>query len=191
MPIQDIDPPPIEPVDLTYTKAFLRVDNDAEDGLITDLIQAARIRIETLLRQSFIARRRLYTTQTVKGCGVFINHSPVLMVETVTAIFEDGTTEPISLDKLEINLRCVPASLRLKRGLRWTLSPKTIQSLEIEMIAGFGMVTDDVPMPLRQAILLLVAESYEHRLQDGDTKEHRTIPMMVDALLMPYRTLRL
>jgi len=191
MPIQDIDPPPIEPVDLAYTKSFLRVDGSSEDGLIGDLIQSARVRIETLLRISLISRRRLYSAKAVTGSGVFLNHTPVISVETVTAIFDSGETENIPLKKLDVNLRCVPASLRLKRGIQWTVAPHRIATLEVELTAGYGTLTDNIPMPIRQAILLLVAQSYEHRLQEGKPAEPRSIPMMVDALLMPYRTLRL
>ena len=47
-------------------------------------------------------------------------------------------------------------------------------------------------MPLRQAVLLLLAQSYEYRGQDSaPPKVPPTVPMMVDALLMPYRGVRL
>jgi hypothetical protein len=42
-------------------------------------------------------------------------------------------------------------------------------------------------MQLRQAMLLLLAQHYEHR----DDALTRPVPMLVDALLMPYRTVRL
>jgi len=59
-------------------------------------------------------------------------------------------------------------------------------AIQVEIEAGFGESADEIPMPFRQAILLLIAQSYEHR---GD--EDMAMPMMVDALLMPYRGLRL
>jgi len=53
--------------------------------------------------------------------------------------------------------------------------------------AGYGSAPEDVPMQLRQAVLLLLAQHYEHR----DEALNRPVPMLVDALLMPYRTVRL
>lgn len=191
MPIKDIDPPPIEPVDLSYVKTFLRVDSAVEDGLLYDMILSARIRIETLIRTSLIARRRRYTSAPVTGNGVFINHSPVNSIEAVTAIFEEGSTRSVSLEKLEINLRCSPVSIRLKRGAKWVETDEKLIALDIDMEVGFGAHSYDVPMPIRQAVMLLVAEAYEHRLQESEQKERPSLPLMVDALLMPYRTLRL
>lgn len=191
MPIQDIDPPPIEPVNLSYVKTFLRVDNTVEDDLLTDMIMSARLRVEALIQTSLIVRRRRYISAPVTGNGVFINHSPVNAIDTITAILGDGTTQDVSLEKLEINLRCSPATIRLKRGAHWAETQQTITALEIDLFVGYGTFEDDVPMPLRQAVMLLVAEAYEHRLQASHKSERPPLPMMVDALLMPYRTLRL
>jgi len=47
MRIIDIDAPPREPVTLEMAKQFLRVTQPDEDSLISDLILAARIRVET------------------------------------------------------------------------------------------------------------------------------------------------
>ena len=52
--------------------------------------------------------------------------------------------------------------------------------------AGYGVSTDDIPAPLRQAMLLLVTNAYEHR-----TDVPETMPLMVDALTMPYKVLGL
>ena len=80
-----------------------------------------------------------------------------------------------------MNLHARPASLRLLKN-----NSLQVDAIQVEIEAGFGESSDEIPMPFRQAILLLIAQSYEYR---GD--EDMAMPMMVDALLMPYRGLRL
>ncbi|MEI9932788.1 MAG: hypothetical protein WDM89_20200 [Rhizomicrobium sp.] len=48
--------------------------------------------------------------------------------------------------------------------------------------AGYGASPDDVPAPVREAILEIVAEFYAHR---GDGPED--IALSAQALLAPYR----
>ena len=51
----------------------------------------------------------------------------------------------------------------------------------ITFTAGYGADPSDVPAPLRQALLLLVAHGYAHRETDAG------LPMMVQALIQPFR----
>jgi uncharacterized phiE125 gp8 family phage protein len=187
MAVTDITPPDIEPVALDYTKLFLRVDTDDDDTLILDFVRSARQRIERLISGSLITRRRRYISTRISGRGVFINHHPVRSIDTVTLTAGQGEERVISPQGLNINLRCQPPAISLKSRASWQSYLPGAQNLEIEFTAGFGTAAEDVPMPLRQAILLLTAQSYEHR----GAEQVPPLPMMVDALLMPYRTLRL
>jgi len=183
--IRDIDIPNIEPVSLQSAKAFLRVDHEDEDELIIGFIKAARERIETHLSISLITRRRLYTkvlakTDYGKSAQLYINHYPIKRVIAVDCLSGDETRRLDPSDYL-INLHARPASLRLLSS-----NSLSADAVLIELEAGFGDMADHVPMPIRQAIMLLIAQFYERR---DDISE--AMPMMVDALLMPYRGMRL
>lgn len=186
MTITDIDPPGAEPVDLAYAKTFLRIDHNHEDSLIADLIRGAREQVETLISGSLISRRRAYTVPVRSGRGLFINHTPVRAVHRVSLIDADGQATDIPLESLTVNLRAVPVSLCLPKGQSW-LDYQGAAHIEVDVTAGYGETPEDVPMPLRQAVLLLLAQSYEHR---GDG-EHPGFPLLVDALTLPFRGLRL
>jgi len=186
MTIIDINPPPAEPIDLPYAKMFLRVDHDADNALITDLIRSARERVEALIRGSLITRRRLYTRNHARS-ALFINHSPVTAIHRIGVIDDDGDMVDVSLVDTAINLRSIPAAICLTGGKAWTDYGENPAAIEVEIEAGHGPSAADIPMPLRQALLLLIAQSYEYR----DDKDVPGVPMMVDALLMPYRGLRL
>ena len=61
--------------------------------------------------------------------------------------------------------------------------------IEIDVIAGYAGASD-VPQPLRQAILMLVARWYEHRGDDA-VLSSASLPVAVAALIAPFRRLRL
>ena len=187
MSITDINAPPIEPVSLAMAKEFLRIDHDHEDTLIEGFIQAARERIESMGRLSLISRRRAYSSARVCAGRLVINHSPVKYVHKVSVI--DGNDNAIEIPKNEIyiNTRARPAVVEVRR--RDLISDYAADPAAIiaEFEAGYGSSPEDVPMQLRQAVLLLLAQHYEHR----DDALTRPVPMLVDALLMPYRTVRL
>jgi len=187
MHIEDINPPLIEPLELDYTKTFLRVDGDDENTLIGDLISSARQRVEALIGTSLITRRRVYRSDKIYNSTLFVNHSPIVAIHAVHVRSEDGEVTEIALENISINLKTKPVSLRTHPRRDWASFGSDICQVEVELGAGYGEDPSDIPMPIRQAMLLLIADAYEHRGQ-GDRP---AVPMMVDALLMPYRGLRL
>lgn len=187
MSITDITTPPTEPVTLAAAKEFLRIDGDHEDALITDLIKVARERVEFIARTSLITRRRAYSSAKVCTGALFINHSPVKFVHKLSVIDGADMATEIPKGDVYINTRAMPVSVSTRKRDLFSDYAADPVAVITEFDAGYGASPDDVPMQLRQAVLLLLAQSYEHR----DDALKRPVPMLVDALLMPYRTVRL
>lgn len=186
--ITDITPPPIEPITLEAAKLFLRLDDDAENDFISDLIRSAREQVETLCRQSLIERPQRLTFVPPFDRILYLNIAPIKSVTAMTLHLADGEDEVVSLDDLKINLRALPASVQKQTLGLWSWhSRPEIKAISVEVLAGYGESAEDIPMPLRQAMLLLIGQGYEHR----SGTELPGIPMMVDALVMPYRSLKL
>lgn len=165
--LTDLNPPPAEPITLGAAKAFLRVDHDDEDALIQTLITAARERLEAHLNVAMITR--LMRLVLPKGGTIKLPRWPVSSVDRVT--INGAETQDFAAA-----FRCRPAQITVP----------TSEPVEIDFRAGYGVSPDAVPAPLRQALLLIVARGFEHR--DGSVG---TMPMMVDALTMPYRVVGL
>lgn len=165
--LTDLNPPPAEPVTLAEAKAFLRVDHDDEDALIHMLIRAGREQLEAHLNIAMITRPMRWAVTS--GGTIKLPRWPVVSLDAVTA---DGA----GTDDYVVNLRARPVLLTVAAD----------GPVEITFTAGYGTTSDDVPAPLRQAMLLLIAYGFEHR----DTAPGR-LPLMVDALTMPYRVVGL
>lgn len=185
MSVTDITAPAIEPVDLGYIKRFLRVDTDDDDPVISALITSARVRIEQHISTSLIKRAQRYVTDCLSDTGLFINHGPVRVVNSVSYETVDGQSHILGPESYTVNLNAIPAKLTLNGPLRW--ESLGAQSVSVDMVAGYSETPHEIPMPLRQALCLLVAQSFEYR----DKSTEPPLPFMVDALLMPYRSLKL
>lgn len=187
MTITDITAPPVEPVTLSAAKDFLRVDSDHEDALILDLMKSARERVEYMARTTLITRRRAYSSAKTCTGQFYINHSPVKFIHKLSVIDGAETETEIPLGDVYINKRASPVSISMRRRDLFSDYAFDAAAVIAEFDAGYGTSPEDVPLQLRQAVLLLTAQGYEHR----EDALSRPVPMLVDALLMPYRTVRL
>ncbi|MEP3654644.1 MAG: head-tail connector protein [Litorimonas sp.] len=172
MTLTDLSPPPALAVSLDAAKAFLRVDHPDEDALITDLIDTATRQIEDRCGVSLITRPQRLTKSSVMtndGAGIYLNRYPILSIDAVS---QDEATLP-----LEANIKARPVFVCASARAQIT----------VDFTAGYGETSADIPTPLRQGVMLLLAHLYEHR--SGNIPPG--FPMMVDALTQPYRGMRL
>ena len=161
--LRDIDPPPAEPVSLDETRRFLRLEHDEDDGRVAQCVQAARERLEDYLGVAMI-RRALRLEVAARACV----HLPRWPVASVDAVQADGADAA----EYHVDLRRRPS----------VVSVRAEESVTVDFTAGYGTDPGDVPAPLRQAVLLLAAHYFD---AGGEVPEH--LPLMVDALSLPYK----
>ncbi|NIX76894.1 head-tail connector protein [Microvirga terricola] len=179
-----IDGPAVEPVTLTEMKAYLRVDDDAEDELIAGLIKASRLMVEAAARRILIAQGwRLMLDRWPEGRTVPLPLSPVLSIESVRVFDAAGTASEVSAEVIDADLFADPPRLTA------TAAPeRAANGIIIDLRAGYGVASDDVPDPLRLAIKILVARWFENR---GDVAGDQTLPAEALALIAPFQRPRL
>ena len=187
MSLIDLAAPAVEPIDLAYAKTFLRIDGTDEDTLIETLIKTARHRVENMIGRTLTRRSYIFRCAVPAGKCFTVPRPPLLGVTRLTLIAENDQAVDIPPVDYTVSRRRDPGQVRLKSGKNWTDYLAEFSTLEVEFEAGYGDVPGDVPLPIRQAILLLLAHSYEYR----EMSESPTVPIMVDALLAPYRAVRL
>ena len=89
-------------------------------------------------------------------------------------------------DDYEVDAVAVPGRLVLSATAPVVVG-KAINGIEIDVTAGYGPSSVDVPAPLRQAVMMLVAHWYEHRGAVGHDMAGAVPPHGFDALIAPYR----
>lgn len=191
MPLQLRSGPAAEPVSLADAKSFLRIDGSEDDVLVSSLITAARIYIETTIGVILIYENWSYFKDRWPENGMM--HLPLSPVQTIEEIrlhdnqagFEQLPTEHFETDLLSSNPRI---KLLERRGL--TNQARSLNHIEVQFTAGYGANETDVPKDLRQALLLLVSHWFEQREPVGFGGTFHEIPATITAILANHKHLK-
>lgn len=186
MSVKTITPPASEPVSLAEAKLFLRIDQNAEDDLITTLIVAAREAVEAGCGRALIKRRvreSLDIWRRDSVGGAVLGLGPVSSVVTVRLLATNGAQSVIDPDRYRLEGSYDRPRLVFEAGVPATL--RSAGGIEIEYDAGYAEDASDLPVALRLSVLQIIAALYEAR--QGEAQ----IPEAARALLRPFAPVRL
>lgn len=188
MPFVLTSGPLSEPVAVAEAKSHLRVDHTDEDTLIASLVTAARLHIEVMLSRRFITQDwSLVLDFWPNSKMVSIGLGPVQAVNQISTFAEDGAETVFDSENYFVDTVSDPARIVRKSGAAWPAPGRQVNGIEIAFAAGYGDNASDVPEPLRQALLLLVAHWYERREPVVLGETVIPVPETVQSLLLPYR----
>ena len=183
--------PAVEPVSLAAARAHLRLDGTDDDAYLASLIATSRLQVEAALGIALIDQSWTLTIDAWPDDGIVgLPLRPVSAVGQVNVITGDGAAIEVPAAQYRVD----GASVRPRVIADPSAIPepgRSTDGIEINFIAGFGASPDDVPAPIRHAILLLVAHWYECRDAGPSNGDATRIPDAVSVLLAPYRQVRL
>ena len=181
-----------EPVTVSETKAYLRLDSDAEDQLVNVLIKAARQWIEGQTHRCLLAQTWDldidWDWPYSRTLALPRIEFPVNPVSSVTSIvYEDGTSPKPTLASSQYTVltRKYGSYIVPAYGITWPTVLAVPSAITVRFVAGESSV-DNVPEALKLAIKMLAAHLYERRDLAMD-KAFVEIPFGLEALLSPYR----
>jgi uncharacterized phiE125 gp8 family phage protein len=162
-------------------------DDGLQDGLIEAYLRAAMAAIEGRIGKILYRRRFLWVVDCWREDERALPVSPVAAVVSVTLVDAEGVETQVPATAY----RLVP-DLHRPRLVGKGAGLPTIPVLGLAKVvfdAGFGPAWSDVPVDLRQAVLLLAGEYYEHRHDDGS--QAAGLPFGVVTLIERWRNVRL
>lgn len=175
-------------------KAHLRLDGDDEQAYVEGLVAAAQGWIEG--PDGWLGRALGVQTLEVsldRFCSAFM--LPVLPVISVVEIRyrnATGAEAAVPAETYDLTGRVVS----VVPGAAWPATGSFVDAAKVRYVAGYGRMSgdgedaalvNDVPAPIRHAILLLVGQWFAFRsnvAEDGKTVQ---LPFAVEALLSPFR----
>jgi uncharacterized phiE125 gp8 family phage protein len=162
-------------------------DDALQDGLIESYLRAALAAIEGRIGKMLFRRRFLWVLDGWRDAEQALPVAPVAGLVSMTLVDAAGgeTLVPATAYRLVSDLH------RPRLAGRGTLLPTipTDGMVKVVFDAGFGPAWTDLPVDLRQAVLLLASEYYEHRHDDG--AQAAGLPFGVVTLIERWRTVRI
>lgn len=170
----------VEPVvTLAEAQAFLRIETGDEEALLAGLVRSASAICEAFLNQHLIERD--FSEQLGPSAGwQRLSAHPVRSIGSVESVVADGTAVALPASAYAVDID--------SSGAGWVrlTGPMAAPRVRVSGSAGLAPTASDVPEPIRQGVLRLVAHLFGDR--DGEGREP---PAAVTALWRPYRWTRL
>ncbi len=162
-------------------------DDGLQDGLIEAYLRAAMAAIEGRIGKMLFQRRFLWALDRWRDAEQALPVAPVSGIVSVTLVDASGAEVVVPAGAY----RMIPDLHRPRLAGRGGALPVIPGEGMVKIVfdAGFGPGWSDVPVDLRQAVLLLAGEFYEHRHDDG--AQSAGLPFGVVTLIERWRTVRL
>jgi uncharacterized phiE125 gp8 family phage protein len=113
-----------------------------------------------------------------------------LAADAVKYIDQNGVQQTLAPSVYTLDNVSVPARLQLAYGQAWPMTREQWDAVRIQYVVGWANAAA-VPPPIIQAMLILIAAMYEFRTPEVDARSLAKVGFSVDALLQPYRLVRL
>lgn len=173
--LERITDPAEEPISLSEAKLFLRVDDTAEDAVITRLISAAREAAEDYIRRSLITQNWVLWFDDYVSAAVRLPMGPVQSVTHVKTYSRVGSASTMDSAGYYLNAG--------KESLFFDAAPISTK-IEIAYQAGYGD-SAAVPEAIRQGLHHHIASMFEDRVEGiGLTAQAKALyaPFKVEML---------
>jgi len=166
-------------VTMSEAQAYVRIETGEEEAILAALIRTASALCEAFLNQVVIARQ-FVEELPASGSWERLGPSPARAITGVEGIDADGVATALPTDDYAIDVD--------SSGDGWVrvLGSVPVRRVRVTGTAGLAVSENEVPEPIRQGILRLVAHLFTAR--DGAGGDP---PAAVTALWRPYRRIRL
>lgn len=189
MPASLLTPPATEPLSLADAKAFLRIDHDHDDAIISALIASARGQVEALTRSALMTQvwRLVLDAWPCEG-RITPRFGPLRAVNAARVYDAAGHASSIDTGRFVVD---AASGVIVSPGWSLPVPGRARAGIELDIAIGFGPTAADVPDVLRHAIRVLVAHWYDNRGLAAIGASVAMLPGSVSAMIANYRVVSL
>jgi len=155
--------PAVEPWTVSEVKNYLKVDTSADDTLITALITSSRHIAESYLNMALISQTIVERLDFLNKPIIYLSVSPVISFNSFRYYDNSNNLVTFSSDNYKVDTYAKPCRLALAFGKSWPTLYGNIDDVVLTYTAGFSTEPSGIPPQIRQAILMMIADTYDNR----------------------------
>jgi uncharacterized phiE125 gp8 family phage protein len=136
-----------------------------DDYIEEDLIPMARQMLEHELNRAFLNQTwELYLDAFPSGLGIEIPIAPLESITSIKYFDTDGVEQTFNSSKYQVDIKDEPARVQPIKGETWPSEQDRYNAVTIKFVAGYGTKdSNTLPIPLKQALYLIIGDLYCHR----------------------------
>lgn len=179
------DAPAVAPVTVVEVKTDLKIEHDAEDTLLADLILAATDYVSNVIGKSLVTQTWALSMRRV--CNrVNLPVFPAQSIASISYYDASNVSQSLVVGDFYIYSGEDWAYIEPKAGTQWPAMYDRLDAITITFVAGFGDAAA-VPVTIKQAIRLIAAHWYRNRSPTVTGTIVSKVPMSADSLLSVHR----
>lgn len=179
--------PADEPVDLPAARyqCGISEDNGYNDQNLLSLINAARKYVEQRINRQLVTATwdLLLDRFPCSSEAILVPLAPLVSVTSISYLDSAGTQTTWSSSNYRVSTSREPGRIVPVVGQTYPTTYGTVDAVTVRFVAGYGDASD-VPLGIKQAILLLVNHWFENRSPVGKVGDE--IAFTVESLLTTY-----
>jgi uncharacterized phiE125 gp8 family phage protein len=175
------------PLSTAEVKEHLAIDGTDRDDLILQMINAAVGYIDGLgvLGKSIITQTWGQWTGVSPG-DVILRMHPVQSLSAVKYFDTDGVFQTATVSDFDLQQAGEWALVKPHTDASWPSAQSREAAIRIDFVAGYGLAVD-VPDPIKQALMMLVAHWFENRESSSESRLVET-PFGFNEIISTYRS---
>jgi uncharacterized phiE125 gp8 family phage protein len=182
--------PTVEPIELddAYTQLRLTTTESETASEVSRKISSARRQVERFTRRALVSQTwDLYLDGFPCG-AIELPRPPLISVTAVTYRNTAGSWITLAPASYVVSAPVGPTAERgtisLAYSQTWPSTYGEVDVVKVRFVAGYGTTAVSVPDDLRDALLLILGDLYEHRTGGGHDRT------AAEAIMSSYRSVR-
>jgi len=174
--------PAVEPVTVDEVKTQLRLLDFADhDTIIALYIAAARQAVEGSTGRQLITATRTINLDFFPGV-IYLPYGPIQTVDSISYFAADNTAQTLSADDYDVDDASILPRIVPAYGKTWPSTLDRVKAVTVTYKAGYGNLAASVPAALRQVIISLAIDLYEHPEANTESKltENKAYRMILE-----------